>query len=65
MKVSSYKKLLLKSAVHFLFLFVLVDAILQKVVFLNKKSGIFFLIQFSGLAYIYIILKIRNYLLRL
>jgi hypothetical protein len=47
MKVSSYKKLVLKSAVRFLFLFVLVDAILQKVVFLNKKWGIFFLFQKS------------------
>ena len=33
--------MVLKSAVRFLFLFVLVDAILQKVVFLNKKSGNF------------------------
>jgi hypothetical protein len=39
MKVSSYKKLVLKSAVRFSFLFVLVEAILQKVGFLNKKSG--------------------------
>jgi hypothetical protein len=42
MKVSSYKKLVLKSAVRFLFLFVLVDAILQKSGFSQQKVRKFF-----------------------
>ena len=44
-KVSNYKKLVIKSGVCFLILFVLVDAILQKVIYFKNKSGtgVFFL----------------------
>ena len=38
-KVLYLKKLVIKSGVHFLILFVLVDAILQKVVYFKNKSG--------------------------
>ena len=38
-KVSSYEKLLVKSGVRILILFVLVDAILQKVVYFKNESG--------------------------
>ena len=43
-KVLYLKKLVIKSGVRFLILFVLVDAILQKVVYLKNKSrtGVFF-----------------------
>merc|ERR1712102_134730 len=38
-KVLHLKKLVIKSGVRFLILFVLVDAILQKVVYFKNKSG--------------------------
>ena len=43
-KVLYLKKLVIKSGVRFLILFVLVDAILQKVVYLkkNREQGCFF-----------------------
>ena len=57
-KVVYLKKLVFQSAVRFLILFVLVDTILQKVVFLNKKSGIFFFFLQISITYIKTVWKI-------